>query len=290
MLGAAVVLIAAVVLFFHWWGGGAARFVEATAKQNDIRVRRNVPVSPEAPALRVDLFVPTTGENLPIAAVLPGGGWNMGHKGLKAVQFLAGWLAERGVIGVAMDYRLIPAVSPTEQTRDVARGVAWLALHATEFRGDPHRIFLVGHSAGAHLAALVACDRRYLDKQGTSADVPAGIVAISNVFDLRNTEHPLGSIAKRKITTVFRDAATRELLSPLLYVQPGAPPFLILHGMGDHLIALDQGAAMVEALHAAGTQAEFHDLPGRDHIGLFHNMDEPGDAAAEMTLAYIRDH
>ncbi len=290
VLAVLAVCLVGVVAFAMCRRGGAAQYTTPTPKQNDFVRHTDIPFAPGKPLLRLDLFVPSAGSGFPVAVILHGGGWNAGNKNIHAVQSLAAWLAERGVIGVALAYRLVPHVPPTRQPHDVAAGLAWLFAHVGEYGGEQKRIFLIGHSAGAHLAALTACDRRYLDAYGLPTTVPAGVVALSNPFDLRDTQHPLGAIARNKSEAVFGDPETRALLSPLVHVRAGAPPFLILHGKGDHLVATDQALAMAAALRAVGGEAEYFDLPGRDHIGLFHKMEKPGDQAAEKTLAFIRRH
>jgi acetyl esterase/lipase len=288
LLAAGVVVAGA--LLVHGWRGGSAAPMPPTPKQNEYRTTPEVPYVADAGRWRrLDLFVPVDAQRAPVAVVLHGGSWSAGHKNIGAVQDLAHWLAERGVVAVPMGYRLVPQVSPEQQPVDVAAGVAWLHRYVAEYGGDPGRIALVGHSAGAHLASLVALDRSYLDALDLPPGVPAGVVGISNLFDLRASAELDSSIARVTLKRAFgEDPDRRARLSPVLFVRADAPPFLILHGKGDHLVPVGQGVDLAAALRAQGVRAEIHDVPGRDHISLFHKMGMPGEASAELTLAFIR--
>ncbi len=283
------VLAAGVVAFGYWWTGGSARHVAASPAKYPIDARLNLPYVDEFadPRQRLDLFLPVGTKNPPLAAIWHGGGWSQGERSNEGVQRLAQWLAERGVAAAAMGYRLAGPIDVREQARDAARGVAWLHAHAAEFGFDPRRIVLVGHSAGAQLASLIACDRQYLNALGVPASVPAGVVAVACPCDVRGDRIGAHPLARRMVDSTFGDdAALRAACSPIAFVRAGLPPFLLIVGRGDRLLPKTQATDMLAAIRAAGGQGELLEVPGRAHIDLFHLMTEPGDLAGEATLRF----
>lgn len=292
-----VVLIVFAVLavgvggFLYWWTGGSAQHAKVTPARYQVEKRSDLAYvdSPDiSPKQRLDLFLPFGLKNAPVAAIWHGGGWTEGDRSLPAVQQLAYWLAERGVIGAAMGYRLAGPINVLEQARDAARGATWLYAHAAEYGGDPARIYFVGHSAGAQLAALVACDRKYLDELGAPATVPAGVVALAAPYDLRGDRIGSHPLAKKMIGGVFgNDREQRGAASPIAFVHPGLPPFLLIVGRGDHLLPRAQSREMAAALRAVKVNVEVLVVPGRAHIDLFQDMTDPGDLAGEATLRFV---
>ena len=289
-----LVLLLAGAGFLWYWRGGFVETVPATPAAYQVVRHDNLVYFQGAGAdserNSLEVFAPENQVRAPVAILLHGGGWTAGHRRIAAIEHIAEWLAARGVIAVTVGYRLVPNVPPTEQPWDVAHGVNWIYRHIDEYGGDPARLVLLGHSAGAHLASLVACDRSYLDELGAPPGVPAGVIALANAFDLRDNGKPVNPLAQRMVLSVFgTDAERRARLSPVLFVKAGVPPFLIMRGKGDHLVPAEQAGEMATAIRAAGGTAEVKLVGGRGHVTLFHQMTEPGDAAAEAVLRFIRE-
>lgn len=115
----------------------------------------------------------------PILVMVHGGGWMAGDKtGRGVIAPKASWFAEKGFIFASVNYRLSPAVSHPEHANDVAQAIGWLAEHAEEFGGDPQRIFLMGHSAGAHIVAAVGTDPRHLERAGCPPTLVKGTIPL----------------------------------------------------------------------------------------------------------------
>jgi acetyl esterase/lipase len=152
--------------------------------------------------------------------------------------------------------------------RDVAAAVAWLYRHATEYGGDPARLTLIGHSAGAHLAALVALDPSYLAEQGLSAAVIQRVVGIAGTgydLDARYAATPLAPV----LNTVFgTDTSQWALAAPLRYVTGSAPRFYLLHGLNDTSAPSASTQVFAAALQEAGVPTQLDLLPGQDHVGV----------------------
>ena len=238
---------------------------------------------------RLDLLVPVGLSMMPSVVILHGGGWIAGEKHDVEVQRVAEWLAGRGVIGVPLDYRLVPSASVIDQAADVAGGVAWLFRHIVEYGGDPRRLFLLGHSSGAHQAALVSCDRHYLDSLAVPPEVPAGVIALAGIYDLRDLKKATTLLGRTTVQIFLgADAEMRRSVSPILYVHAGMPRFLLLNGKDDLLIRETQATEMAQAIRAVGGNAAVDSISRRNHMTLFTDMPEPGDATAAAVLNFVK--
>ncbi len=133
-------------------------------------VTRDIPYADPAHERQVlDVYSPRGANDLPVVFWIHGGGWQAGDKGdvkLKPQMFM-----DKGFVFVSTNYRLLPAVDMGTLTRDVATAFRWVQDHIGEHGGDPKRVLVGGHSAGAQLAALLCTDGRYLKEQGVSFDV-----------------------------------------------------------------------------------------------------------------------
>ena len=133
----------------------------------------------------LDIYTPKepAGKSLPVMFWIHGGGWQVGDKSNVALKPKA--LTERGFVFVSTDYRLLPEVEIDELIGDVARSLGWVHRNITRYGGDPTRIFVGGHSAGAQLTALICIDDRYLKKEGVSLDVLKGCVPVDrDTYDI----------------------------------------------------------------------------------------------------------
>jgi acetyl esterase/lipase len=218
------------------------------------------------PRQRLDLYLPATGgAAAPVVLFVHGGGWSIGDK----AQF--GWvgeqLAAQGVVTALTNYRLSPAVQHPEHTKDVARALAWLYRHAARHGGDPTRLYLVGHSAGAHMAALVALDRTYLAAEGLSPAVVRGVVGVAGpTYDL-DAGYAQTPIAPLLYTAFGPDPTRWAQAAPVRYVHPYAPSFLLVYGMADTQALPLSTQALATALQRNGVPAQVETLPGQDHFG-----------------------
>lgn len=186
---------------------------------------------------RLDLYRPASAEPAPMLLFVHGGGWSSGDK--RQYAWLGVQLAREGLLVAMTNYRLAPAVQHPQHAQDVAAATAWLYRHGAEYGGDPRRLYLAGHSAGAHLGALVALDARYLAAEGLSEPVIAGVAG-------------------------FAGAATP--LAPLRYVKPDAPPFLLVHGLLDTQAPAASAQAFAAALQQQGVRTALYLLPQLDHF------------------------
>ncbi len=216
------------------------------------------------PAQKIEMFLPaetlTAGKPaLPVLVFIHGGGWNAGDP--HDYRFIARTLAPRGYAVVLAGYRLYPAVRYPAMLEDGAGALRWVADHAAAYGGDPARVVLMGHSAGAYNAAMLALDPRWLARRQLAADGLRGVVALSGPYDFYpfDTEATIHS---------FGAAADPEETQPIAHARAGAPPLLLVHGTADTRVKPRNAVALARALTAAGTPNQAVLLDKVTHEGL----------------------
>jgi acetyl esterase/lipase len=222
---------------------------------------------------RLDLYLPEAARNVPVVVFFHGGGLRQGDK--SECEHVGRALAGQGIAAAIVNYRLSPGVSHPAHAEDGARSIAWIHGHIKEHGGDPNRIFLSGHSAGAYLISLLATDERYLKAQGLSKKSIAGVVPISGFFWVEK-------VAPDRPKDVWgSDPALWPAASPAKYLSTGAPPTLLLYADGDDPWRREQNLEMAKAM-----KVEAIEIANRDHMGIFKNLG-PGDPAFDRLLAFL---
>jgi acetyl esterase/lipase len=194
----------------------------------------------------LDVCRPVGAVAAPVIVFFYGGGWQSGRKGL--YRYVAKALARRGYVAVVPDYRIYPEVRYPEFIEDGALAVRWVKDNVSRFGGNPEKIFLKGHSAGAHIAAMLAIDSRWLRKVGlTPGRDIAGLIGMAGPYDympLRNDT----------LKTIF-GGADRPDTQPIFHVSPGAPPALLMTGSNDRLVEPGNSIRLAARLRDAGNAA-----------------------------------
>jgi len=211
----------------------------------------------------VDYWAGAT-RDAPLVVFVHGGGWKRGDKQMmRGSAKLEHWQS-LGYAVASVNYRLVPDNSVEDEASDVAAAVALLHRQAGRLGFDAGRIALVGHSAGAHLVALVGTDPQWLHGAGLGLDALAGVVPLDGAaYDVAYQIENSGRLMRRTYDQAFGDDPERlRALSPTLHAAaPNAPAFLILHVQRDD--AEVQSKALAKALQDAGTSAELHGISGR---------------------------
>lgn len=256
--------------------------------QQDVFIERDIPYIPNGDERqKLDVYAPPNAAGLPVAVWFYGGGWRSGDKRL--FEHLGRAFSVRGIVTVAVNYRLSPAVSHPAHAQDCAAAVGWTYRNIARFGGDPQRIFLTGHSAGSHLASLLALDRRFLEAENVPAEVIRGVVAISGASDL--VEHVDSSILTSRQFVEEAFGSTPEELrgaSPLTYVHAGAPPFLLIAAENDPEGLQNQVKRLADALREAGGTVRFITVKGRDHFSIVRRFGPGDDTTAQAAAEFIR--
>ena len=207
--------------------------------------------------LALDVYRPTLAEGAtaPVVVFLYGGGWKTGSR--DQYRFVGQRLAERGILAVVADYRTYPAVTFPGFVEDGASAVAWARRHAPEYSGDPDRVFIAGHSAGAQIAALIGTDPRYLAAHGMEATDLAGVIGLSGPYDF---------VISGSYRAVFGEPALWPQAQAINYVDGNEPPFLLIHGTEDRVVEARDSQQLADKLRFNGVQARLLWLPGAGHV------------------------
>ncbi len=235
----------------------------------------------------LDLYLPQKQTGFPLLVFVHGGAWTRGDKNAYAgaYEYLGTGVAAQDVGVAVINYRLSPEVMHPEHARDVARAVAWLYRNSGKYGWSSGRIYLVGHSAGAHLAALIAVEPSYLKALGLTPAIIKGVVAISGVYDLT-----LGGVTAMMLyEPIFgSDPEVLTEASPALQLTKASPPFLVLYAQND-LPSLDiQARRFTRALKQAGIPVKAAMIPGRDHISIISGLARDGDPVRKLVFEFVK--
>ncbi|WP_299175697.1 alpha/beta hydrolase [uncultured Brevundimonas sp.] len=221
------------------------------------RVARDIAYGQD-PRQRMDLYAPTAPGPYPVLVFFYGGGWDAGSRALY------GWAAQalsaRGFVVALPDYRLVPQVVFPAFIEDAAAATAMAAKVALRHGGDPDRLGVVGHSAGAHLAMMIALDRRYMQAVGRP-DLIKAAAGLAGPYDFL----PFDVAASRN---AFGRAPDPTLTQPVTFVRPDAPPIWLGHGTADVVVHAEDTTILDARMKAVGGRSEAKLYPGLDHADL----------------------
>jgi acetyl esterase/lipase len=207
------------------------------------------------PRQQLDIYVPKGATKNPVVVFWYGGAWTEGDK--SSYRFVGAALAERGFVTVLPDYRLAPAIKFPDFLDDGANAVAWVQRYIAQYGGDPQRVVLMGHSAGAHIAAFLALNDSYLKRAGARPDWIRGLIGLSGPYALvPNT---------LSLNTIFAAPYTVRDWQPVMFVTPHAPPTLLFHGLDDGLVLPSHAEELRDALQKAGVPVQAEFFSGRGH-------------------------
>jgi acetyl esterase/lipase len=237
-------------------GCSSTQFLVANAPTQFDRIDRHADLPyGQDPRQRLDVYSPRRATNRPVVIFWYGGSWVKGKK--SDYRFVGTTLAERGFVTVLPDYRLYPQVAFPAFDEDGARAVAWVEQHVQEFGGDPHRIILMGHSAGGHTAAFLAFNHEFLRKFGADPNSIAGLVGLSGTYVL------VPETATERAT--FPPPYTEADWQPIRFVDAHSPPTLLLHGTDDKEVLPQEAAELRDAMARDHLRVELHLYPHRGH-------------------------
>jgi acetyl esterase/lipase len=234
---------------------------------------------------RLDVYAPAAAKGAPVVVSIHGGALREGDKSKET--FVGDLLANAGFVAVVVNYRLSPGVMHPAHVEDAAHAVAWARAHAAEYGGDPKKLFVIGHSAGAYLAALLALDARYLAAYQMSVKDLAGVVPVSAFFYVDRT----GVAPDRPKDVWGTDVAVWKSASPAAYLRKDSPPMLLLYADGDADWRRQQQADFQADMKKAGAaNIETRMIAGRDHSSIWGRMKNPNDETAAAIIAFVKAH
>ena len=218
---------------------------------------------------KLDVWAPgnsAAAGRLPVIVFFYGGGWMSGSRGDYA--FAAAALASRGFVVVVPDYRLVPEVRFPTFIEDCALAVRWVRDEIASHGGDPRRISLAGHSAGAYNAAMLALDRHFLADAGVAPDTIRAAALLSGPYDFYPFTESYGRAA------MGQWPRPRET-QPINFVRRDAPPILLLHGSTDRTAFPYNSKRLAQRLKALGAPVTLKIYPGKNHIDTIASLSRP---------------
>lgn len=231
-------------------GDGAIRVVAAVRYGSD-------------PAQKLEMIVPADSAArkgpLPIVVFIHGGGWRSGDP--HDYRFIARALVPEGYAVVLAGYRLYPKAQYPGMLEDGAAALRWVADNAAAQGGDPQRIVLMGHSAGAYNAVMLGLDQRWLAARGLSASALRGVIGLAGPYDF----YPFDSAATK---LSFGKAPDPEETQPVAHARAGGPPLLLVHGTADTRVRPRNSVGLARTMTRAGAPTQAVLLDGVTHEGL----------------------
>ena len=261
-------------------------------------VKRDVPYGDPAVERQVlDIHAPKDAKDRPVVVWIHGGGWQAGDK--TGVQEKPKAFLDRGFVFVSTNYRLLPKVEMETIFRDVAKAIGWVHRNIAAHGGDPNRLYVMGHSAGAQLAALMCIDERWLKAEGVPFSALKGCVPVDgDTYDipamietaetrLRVHGEPMPRFGHR--LKFGNDPEKHRDYSAVTHVATGKgiPPFLILY-VADHPDVAIQARRLAGALKAAGVPVRAFGARDTNHTKINANLGVPGDPATEALDAFLK--
>jgi acetyl esterase/lipase len=242
----------------------AADLLNATVPTDTYQASEGLVYGPE-PRQRLDVYRPSTNvSHAPLVVFFYGGSWSAGERA--DYRFVGEALASRGMVALVADYRLSPAVRYPVFVQDSARALRWAFDHAAEYGADPSRVFVMGHSAGAYNAAMLALDPRWLAAVGLTPERLAGWIGLAGPYDFL-------PIVDVKTRVAFNWPDTPADSQPLAHASSASPPALLLAPNQDTVVNPQRSTvAMAGRLKASGVRVESALYDGVSHVTLLASM------------------
>jgi acetyl esterase/lipase len=215
-----------------------------------------------APRQTLDIYRPAcTREPAPVVIFFYGGYWQYGNKA--DYRFVAQALTSKGFVAVLPDYRLYPQVTFPAFVQDGALVVRWAHDNASHFGGDPSRIYLMGHSAGAHIAALLTLDHHYLKDVGLDADTIRATAGLSGPYDFVP-----GTNSRAVFGMKESDTSPDPTIEPIHFADGHSPPMLLINGAEDQVVSPSNATRLAQRIRAAGGDARALIYCHLGHVGV----------------------
>lgn len=258
-------MAAGLALVFPSLGCTPARLLNAVTPKDGYRVERGVAYGEER-RHRLDVYVPD-GRLQPTKVIVffYGGRWEFGSRGDYA--FVGQALADQGVIVVIADYRLYPEVKYPNFIKDGAMAVRWTKDRIADYDGDPDQIYLMGHSAGAYIAAMLALDPTYLGAEDMTPNDVVGMIGLAGPYDFLPIKDPI-------IKEIFK-ADDLQKTQPIYHATGRAPSMFLLTGAEDQTVLPRNSQALADAINRQGSDVRIKIYDRIAHIGIALSLASP---------------
>ncbi len=235
-----------------------------------VEVHADIPYSGDQ---MLDLYLPKDKQNFPVMLFVYGGSWRTGDRA--TYRALGNRFARAGIAVAIPSYRLMPQNPHPAQIEDIAAAFAWVRANIGQYGGDTARIYVSGHSAGGHLAALLALDEKYLQKFNLTASAIRGVITMSGVYDVDNV-------------AAFEVEGDKHDASPLAHVHLGAPPFLVTYCQWDYLGLPKQARDFSAALRRSFVETHLVYIPGQGHITEVLGLIDDHGPLMDAVLSFVK--
>lgn len=232
------------------------QLLNSTTSASDFREASNI-VYDAKTGVALDVFTPTQAKLAPVVVFFYGGRWSEGDK--SSYRFVGGALAKQGFVAVVPNYRQYPQVRYPSFLSDSAQAVRWTREHVQSFGGDPNKIFVMGHSAGAYNASMLALDEQWLASVGGSRQWLRGMIGLAGPYDFL-------PFTEADIKAIFAPPEHYAQTQPINHVDGHNPPLLLLHGRDDRSVFIKNSVNLANKVHAAGGDAEVIIYPKMNHV------------------------
>ena len=246
-------------------GCSGTQLLNAVTPDGDSRLAENL-VYDARTGLDLDIYSPPRAKNAPVVVFFYGGRWTEGSK--NQYSFVGQALASRGLVAVLPQYRHYPAVKFPAFVEDAAAAVQWTHENVARYGGDSRKIFVMGHSSGAHLAAMLALNPEYLKAAGGDRRWLRGMIGLAGPYDFRPITAP-------DLRDMFGPPERFELAQPVTYVDGDNPPLLLLHGEDDESVWVRNTRKLTAAVKKAGGPVETVIYPEMSHAWIVATLAAP---------------
>lgn len=248
--------------------------------ENPRQITKNVAYGEQA-WQRLDVYPSKSQAAAPVVIFIYGGGWDSGKKSQYA--FAANAFVKRGYTVVVPDYVKYPEGKFPAFVEDGAKAFEWTKKAIAEYNGDPNNVFIVGHSAGAHTGALLATDAHYLADLGLNKSDIRGFAGMAGPYGF--------TPEAAKYVAVFKPETNYPKMKAINFVDGSEPPMLLIHGMRDRVVGVQNKDTLLKKLNQAGVKTHDIEYQGVSHIGLLLKLHPWFDAkhhAADDIDAFFR--
>jgi acetyl esterase/lipase len=238
-----------------------------------------------AHGLKLDVYHPAGVGSAPVVVFFYGGAWISGERAW--YRYAGEALSRHGVVVIIPDYRKSPQAQLPDFMDDAARAVAWTRANAASYGGDPAHLFVMGHSAGAHIGGLLATDARYLARVNMKPRDLAGFIGLAGPYDF-------APFTDDYLVAVFgSELSKQQAAMPANYIDGDEPPMLLLQGLGDTTVWPRNTRSLAEKLTALGEPVETRFYPSMGHMRIALSLSPPFSAKTSTladTLDFIYRH
>ena len=234
--------------------------------------------------LKLDIYRPKDATNAPVVVFYYGGRWEFGNR--EDYRWFAEALARNGFVAILPDYRKYPQVKLDGFMTDAANALAWSFEHAAEYGGDLDQLFVMGHSAGAHLALMLATNAQWMASHQIEPTRLAGAIGLAGPYNFL-------PLTADDMIGMFGSTPEQQARSqPINFVDGDEPPMLLLHGSADNTVWPKNSTTLAQAVKAKGGRAEVITYPDVTHSGILLSVSPTfrGKASAlEDSVRFIKE-